>query len=652
LTSFRNLRKHVLTDIQPYVCTFADCALHDHFFETQGDWYRHEMQSHRLVWSCNDKTHETFEKSSDFLNHMDTAHHSEIRAEQILALSQVFQHPSTSPTGVCTLCHQATSQLKSHVSRHLKHLALFAIPTSHYAVESDADDTDSEVVQDSHVSSLEAHVSNDQSSLSSGTTQDLLEQEVESLEADETETSIPPLSEADGKDGTSWDFATSKFRDARAAIRKDLKAEPVNPQEDLASMAPKLSEPTALSREEREARYRELRQRIFGSAESEETDASNETSEKTTKRTSTPGPVDDMPVMNPYHQQRPLCGASIGAYIDGQHLPPVSLGGIILVDGEPFGLTVHHILDAPSDDESDDEKEGSPKAEQPTGSRNTTPEDISRTHRTDQEELPRSAQRTLPRTKEVSVATVETTKRVTTENSQSRADSPSSVKSKHLPARDLELSDDESVSGAESFASLPGLGDGSDEEHGDILGITKGRGSDIYITQPAIDDVDNDFFPNDDDKDEDHLSSHSLGHIYASSGIRRWMREGVNHEIDWALIKIHEDRLETYNVVQGGRRFRVVSPEKYRPPLTPPVSRRHYTEDEDEYPVEVVVDVNSLGDLDVHSFGRTTGLQGGKITSKMNKVQIYRRKTFSDSWAVEGGCKLLPTLDPQKLAKN
>jgi hypothetical protein len=34
-------------------------------------------------------------------------------------------------------------------------------------------------------------------------------------------------------------------------------------------------------------------------------------------------------------------------------LPPVSFGGTILVDGKPFGMTVHHMLDAPSDDESD-----------------------------------------------------------------------------------------------------------------------------------------------------------------------------------------------------------------------------------------------------------------------------------------------------------
>ncbi|RMZ92389.1 hypothetical protein DV736_g403, partial [Chaetothyriales sp. CBS 134916] len=55
------------------------------------------------------------------------------------------------------------------------------------------------------------------------------------------------------------------------------------------------------------------------------------------------------------YQEKPTCGASIGAFRDNEHLPPVSFGGTILVDGEPFGMTVHHMLDPPSDCEDDEE---------------------------------------------------------------------------------------------------------------------------------------------------------------------------------------------------------------------------------------------------------------------------------------------------------
>lgn len=61
---------------------------------------------------------------------------------------------------------------------------------------------------------------------------------------------------------------------------------------------------------------------------------------------------DDIPALNGCFQQRPVCGASIGAY-NGEHLPPVSYGGVVLIDDEPFGMSVHHMLDAPSEDESE-----------------------------------------------------------------------------------------------------------------------------------------------------------------------------------------------------------------------------------------------------------------------------------------------------------
>lgn len=50
------------------------------------------------------------------------------------------------------------------------------------------------------------------------------------------------------------------------------------------------------------------------------------------------------------HHQRPLCGSSIGAWRYAEHSPAVTFGGVVLVDGEPFGMTVHHLLEDPEDD--------------------------------------------------------------------------------------------------------------------------------------------------------------------------------------------------------------------------------------------------------------------------------------------------------------
>lgn len=62
---------------------------------------------------------------------------------------------------------------------------------------------------------------------------------------------------------------------------------------------------------------------------------------------------------NTQHQQRPLNGASIGAYCEDQPIAPVSFGGMVMIDGEPFEMSVHHMLDAPSDDDEGYEDDSS-----------------------------------------------------------------------------------------------------------------------------------------------------------------------------------------------------------------------------------------------------------------------------------------------------
>ncbi|EMD63458.1 hypothetical protein GGP41_005886 [Bipolaris sorokiniana] len=327
----------------------------------------------------------------------------------------------------------------------------------------------------------------------------------------------------------------------------------------------------------------------------------------------------DMAVMNPWHQQRPLCGASIGAF-NGQHLPPVSYGGVILVDDEPLGMSVHHLLDAPSDDESDagEDYDGPYPNETTLSSAANNPW----------------------------LMGMGTQPGVYLESEEP------------APMWDLELSDDEDLRSeddevdADSFDFSDSEFESDDESAedmaesamsrattGDIDGILPGEGEEIRITQPALDDVDPDFFPNEEDRDDDHLSSHELGHVHASSGIRRWKRDGILHEIDWALLKLKEDRLQPYNICQGGRRFCFgnMTPEQriIASKLKAPVDRRQYTPEEDEYP-NGVAPASSLGGLAVHCFGRTTGLQGGMISSVMSAVRIYHRKSFSRSWHVAG----------------
>jgi hypothetical protein len=328
----------------------------------------------------------------------------------------------------------------------------------------------------------------------------------------------------------------------------------------------------------------------------------------------------DMQVMNPYHQERPLCGASIGAF-RGEHLPPVSYGGVILVDDEPLGMSVHHLLDAPSDDEDDiGEEPDSP-----------LPSDVMLSSAANNPWLMGMGEQPdlyLESDEPAAMWDLE----LSDDDDLKSEDEDADIDSFEFSDSELESDDDSAEDMADSIVSRATMGD--------IDGIVPGEGEEIKITQPAIDDVDADFFPNEEDRDDDHLSSHELGHVHASSGIRRWKRDGILHEIDWALLKLKEDRLQPYNICQGGRRFCMgnMTPEQraIASKLEKPVNRRNFTPEEDEYP-NGVAPTSSLGGMSVHCFGRTTGLQGGMISSVMSAVRIYHRKSFSRSWHVAGG---------------
>jgi len=264
------------------------------------------------------------------------------------------------------------------------------------------------------------------------------------------------------------------------------------------------------------------------------------------------GPA-EIEAKNPGHHERPLCGASIGAWQDEIHLQPVSFGGVVLVDGEPYGMSVHHMME---DDATEDEKDAS-----------------------------------------CSVP----------------------PHSPIMPPERLEDSEHETDS----------------DDDGDTAGIIPEDGEEVRVTQPALDDVALGFFPDEDCKDEDHLDSHGLGHIYASSGLRRSIVNGVTYEIDWALIKLNDERLQPFNIVAGGRRFSRPTHRQSPPILREPVCRKPYKANEDLFPWRIVT-MEEFEDFAVHVFGRTSGLVSGAMFKDPFRVRFPGRRRSSAVWAITG----------------
>jgi hypothetical protein len=290
--------------------------------------------------------------------------------------------------------------------------------------------------------------------------------------------------------------------------------------------------------------------------------------------------IGELKAANPDHQDQPLNGASIGAYVGERHLPPVSFGGLIMVDNKPYGMTVHHMLDDPNSESEDEETDSS----QPI---------LRSSAHADMPDLTHSQSSIYSSGDEEYMYTL--------------SDYESDFSSSSSPAGSEYGSDDEWAAEDEADDDIL--------EPGDIKGIPTGCGESYLITQPAIDDVSPDFFPSEDTRDEDHLDSFQLGEVYASSGIRRRTENDMVHEIDWALFEFSEHRQPTKNHIKNGS--------------------RHCSQKEGRYPLSVAPSTD-LADLKVHCMARTSGLQSGRILPGMVIVKIYGRQTPSTSFQVAG----------------
>ncbi|KAH7130070.1 hypothetical protein B0J11DRAFT_419470, partial [Dendryphion nanum] len=148
--SERVWRRHVYSDLRAYICTFKDCDAP--YFGDINEWFRHEMQFHRVQYSCV-VCKKAWDDKDKFLRHMQL--HPELlnkdKEEDLLDISRTpLEHIPAEKCPCCTdwverLKLRAPTQanadggleavitvvpnvFKRHLASHLEQLALFAIP--------------------------------------------------------------------------------------------------------------------------------------------------------------------------------------------------------------------------------------------------------------------------------------------------------------------------------------------------------------------------------------------------------------------------------------------------------------------------------------------------------------------------------------------
>ena len=173
------IRKHVFTDLRPYVCTFEECDLK--LFADRHAWFSHELECHRLEWCCRFCSHPPFGSETRLSTHMRQKHAQFSLPSQLPALIRASrQSVDRIPATACPLCHwDATlsdlnkqtpsdetlvvtlEQFRQHLGAHMEQLALFALPRS-YKEEETANSNEAAAM--AHSDSQSRHLSTEEMS--------------------------------------------------------------------------------------------------------------------------------------------------------------------------------------------------------------------------------------------------------------------------------------------------------------------------------------------------------------------------------------------------------------------------------------------------------------------------------------------------------
>ena len=128
----RDWRKHIVQDLEPYLCTFENCITSTEMYQSRGQWFQHEIQVHRQSWICDGHCEESFRSEEDFLKHTSQYSSNDLNDAQKAALLNTCARPAAKESiNACPLCKdniEGISKLQKHLGQHLLDLSRFALP--------------------------------------------------------------------------------------------------------------------------------------------------------------------------------------------------------------------------------------------------------------------------------------------------------------------------------------------------------------------------------------------------------------------------------------------------------------------------------------------------------------------------------------------
>ena len=154
-------RRHLLKDIEPYVCLFPDCEDGAAVFKSPDEWLGHMQWQHTIVWSCQVAGHEehTFNSPAEMEQHILECHSGSFTSSQLPELIHQSSGPAPDTFAAlsiqldmdsrvektahkCPMCEKILEQslvgvsggekapetIQDHLLNHLESIALLSIP--------------------------------------------------------------------------------------------------------------------------------------------------------------------------------------------------------------------------------------------------------------------------------------------------------------------------------------------------------------------------------------------------------------------------------------------------------------------------------------------------------------------------------------------
>ncbi|KAF5553085.1 zinc finger transcription factor ace1 [Fusarium phyllophilum] len=132
IASRNHWKKHVFSDLFPYVCVELGCPAPDQDFQRRHHWAGHVKKYHWKTWACTLGCEKTFESSQDMKQHLAQKHTETAELTHLVSLLTMCERPkSENEPADCPLCGErqfSFKQYQRHVGRHQEDLALFALP--------------------------------------------------------------------------------------------------------------------------------------------------------------------------------------------------------------------------------------------------------------------------------------------------------------------------------------------------------------------------------------------------------------------------------------------------------------------------------------------------------------------------------------------